>query len=121
MWPFHRRVISLQERMMKNGLYRSIEFEINARLSSSFLGRPWLSGKNFALLWTRIEHQHLCEQIRALTIRRPGESRGPATWKLFKSLGTGFRRDDEVSSAAASIGDFPRTAADAGRDDDEAI
>jgi hypothetical protein len=31
MWSFHRRVISLQERVMESGLYRSIEFELPAR------------------------------------------------------------------------------------------
>jgi len=38
---------------------------------------------------------------------------------IFKSLGPGFRRDDEVSRPAASIGDFPRTAVGLRRNDDE--
>jgi hypothetical protein len=45
-------------------------------------------------------------QNSRLPIRRPGESRGPVTFAIFKSLGPGFRRDDEVSSITASVGDI---------------
>jgi hypothetical protein len=41
-----------------------------------------------------------------LSIRRPGEGRGPVTFAIFKSLDPGFRRVDDVSSSTANVDDI---------------
>ena len=82
--------------------------------------RPLLSGQNTSCrrrALAIIGRSHFLPANLSLLIRRPGESRGPVTLTIFKSLGPGFRRDDEVSRPAASIGDFPRTAVGLRRND----
>src|SRR5581483_1286806 len=46
---------------------------------------------------------HLCQEIQALPIRRPGESRGPATLTIFKSLGDSLRSPLRTFSAGMTV------------------
>jgi len=47
-------------------------------------------------------------EIQRSRIRRPGEGRDPVNLTIFKSLGPGFRRDDEhFETSARRVKTFP--------------
>jgi hypothetical protein len=56
-------------------------------------------------------------KVQRSWIRHPGESRDPVPLTIFKSLGPGFRRDDEHWGLGTQDRNFLRTAVSEGRDD----